>query len=121
MKNNKSLPYISGYHCSDLAGKWEGTAQNRNNTIFLKLDVDQKGHVIGSGVQANWDIDEMGKVTGGGSFSFMNGTNHFVVKATWMIKLSKAKLVLSGKFIVSHEKFNKLRIQLKKRHAHARS
>lgn len=99
---------------SDLVGEWTGEASNSSNTINLNLTVDEDGNVTGSGVSSTWSITVKGKVTGGGSFSFIAGSSFMVSSGSWDLKLNDGKTRLTGEFDVSFSGLHDMDVTLTK-------
>lgn len=102
------------YQSSDITGNWKGEAKNSSNTISLDLTVAENGEVSGSGVSSTWEIDNSGKVTGGGIFSFASGGRLTVAASGWSLQLNSNKNGLTGKFNVAYSTLNDMDVSLTK-------
>jgi hypothetical protein len=81
---------------TDLIGTWTGTASNLEHSATLGLTVTSAGEVSGTGVSSTWTIDPMGIVIGGGTFTFISGTQLIIASASWNLQLNGTKDKLTG-------------------------
>lgn len=78
---------IVAYSLADLVGDWHGS-------YYLTVAAD--GKVSGGGVSATWTIDDKGKITGSGSYSYISGSQFIVASAVWSLQMSEDKKELTG-------------------------
>ena len=100
--DTNGLPDVN-YALTDLVGSWTGVIKDSYsyNTFSIDLKVNSGGGVSGSGVSSLWSIDSKGKVTGGGHFTFLSGSNFILASAHWSLQLDSQKTSLSGKYDVT--------------------
>ena len=108
------LQQILPYEMSDLAGEWQGEANNQKQSVFLHLSVNEEGEVKGSGVTAKWHMDAHGCVRGGGAFAFLRRSDQIVVRGVWQLHMDRAGKTLRGIFHIADAQFNKCQVRLKK-------
>jgi hypothetical protein len=116
-KKNESSPAgpsTPTYQMSDLQGTWTGQATNSSNTLNLELTIDSNCKVSGSGVSCTWSIDDAGKVTGGGAFSFISGSYLTVAGASWSLQMNTDKKTMSGTMDVSYPTLHSMTTTLTK-------
>jgi hypothetical protein len=116
-KDDESSPTATSaptFATSDLQGSWKGTAVNSSNSLTLSLAVDGQCKATGSGVSSTWSIDNTGKVTGGGSFSFVSGSYLTVASSSWSLQMSQDKKSLSGSMDVSYPTLHNMTVSLTK-------
>lgn len=108
--------FNSSPRCSakNLMGNWKGVAENPHCRVPLSLRITADGHVSGSGISAQWQINGMGKVSGGGSFTFFLEENCLVVTAMWLLQFDSQVETLTGCWKIQHESFGEMTVALKK-------
>jgi hypothetical protein len=113
-KNDSSPTGAPSYSMSDLQGNWTGDAINSSNTLHIALTVDSQCKVSGSGVSCTWAIDETGKVTGSGSFSFVSGSYLTVAASSWSLQMNTDKKTMTGMMEVAYPTLHSMNTTLTK-------
>lgn len=112
--NAPTAPAAPSYSMSDVEGTWKGTAVNSSNTLNLTLTVNSQCKVSGSGVSCTWTIDDAGKVTGSGSFSFVSGSYLTVASSSWSLQMSNDKRSMTGSMDVSYSTLHGMSVSVTK-------
>ena len=102
------------YSTKNLTGIWKGAATNPHCRVPLSLRITADGHVSGSGISAQWQINGLGKVSGGGSFTFCLQENCLVVPANWSLQFDSQVETLTGCWKIQHESFGEMTVALKR-------
>ena len=105
----------ASFDISALEGRWSGKAERDAVLVGLELDVDWNGFVSGSGVRAVWNKSGQGRITGGGSFTFISGSSQVVSSAEWDLKINDNGREITGILRVMHSRFGRLNVNLKHR------
>jgi len=75
----------SSYNIYELVGNWTGDAKNSSSTVPLDLIVGYEGNFIGSGIEAQWHVNDDDKISGTGSYVYISGSQLIISSATWYL------------------------------------
>jgi hypothetical protein len=94
--NGQSCTYgtLPSYTTADLTGKWS------NNVFDIK--VDAQGNISGNNLNAAWQINQVGNITGNGTFTFIGTGGELTKNVNWNLEMSWNKQLIHGEMSMDY-------------------